>query len=373
MGLQFTHTNRQRQVICLLGLPIDVVTMDETVQRIREAARTQQRIFLSTPNLNFLIGCMHDADFRKSVIDSDMSVADGMPLIWMSRLLGVPLPERVTGSGLFERLHTEPLPEGEEPIKVYFFGGQPGAAEAAYRSLNSKAGGLTCVGYETPGFGSVEDMSTSDVLARINASGADFLIVALGAVKGQRWIQRNRAQLRVPIISHLGAVVNFAAGNINRAPAWMQKTGLEWLWRIKEEPLLWRRYWSDGKILLSLVFNNFLPHALWLRRHTPKTAGRMTLIGQADYTTLKIQGFIPDPIPNEILHKLKIASMSNNPVTLDLTHCNGFGPSFAGQLLLLKKHLDIRNQKLETGPASPQINSLLEWNRLNSPTVKNEK
>ena len=372
MGLQLTHTSRPRQVICLLGLPIDVLTMDETVQRIREAARTQQRIFLSTPNLNFLIGCMHDADFRKSVIDSDMSVADGMPLIWMSRLLGVPLPERVTGSGLFERLHTGPLPEGEEPIKVYFFGGQPGAAEAAYRSLNSKAGGLTCVGYETPGFGSVEDMSTSDVLARINASGADFLIVALGAVKGQRWIQRNRSQLRVPIISHLGAVVNFAAGNINRAPAWMQKTGLEWLWRIKEEPMLWRRYWSDGKSLLNLVFNNLIPHALWLRRHTPKTAGRINFINQAGYTILEIQGFIPDPIPEEMLQKLEIAAISNNPVTLDLTQCNGFRPSFAGQLLLLKKYLDTQNQRLEIKATSTQIDSLLKWNRLNFSTENNK-
>ena len=184
MVSRLIRAKKPRDVICLFGLPLDVVTMDETVQRVREAARKQQRLFLSTPNLNFLISCVRDAEFRQSIIDSDMSVADGMPLVWMSRLLGVPLPERVTGAGLFECLRTDPLPPGDVPLKVYLFGGPPGVAEAAGQTLNTMVGGLICVGYETPGFGSVEDMSAPDVLARINASGAEFLIVALGAING---------------------------------------------------------------------------------------------------------------------------------------------------------------------------------------------
>ncbi len=273
----------KNRVVCLLGLPLDAVTMDETVQRVREAARTRQRLFLSTPNLNFLIGCRHDAAFRQSVIDSDMSVADGMPLVWLSRLLGTPLPERVTGSGLFERLRSDPLPAGEAPLKVYFFGGAPGVAQAASQQLNAMGGGLVCVGHESPGFGSIEDMSSAETLARIDASGADFLVVALGAAKGQAWIQRNRARLQVPVLSHLGAVINFAAGTVSRAPAWMQKTGLEWLWRIKEEPALWRRYWRDGKALLTL-----LPHALWLRRQA-RRAPAATLTDDSGFRRLGIE------------------------------------------------------------------------------------
>ena len=97
-------------------------------------------------------------------------------------------------------------------------------------------------------------------------------MVSLGARKGQAWIERNRARLSVPVVSHLGAVVNFVAGRLRRAPLWMQRTGLEWLWRIKEEPTLWRRYASDGWALLGLLLTRVLPYAWHRRRHPPAAA-----------------------------------------------------------------------------------------------------
>jgi len=90
------------------------------------------------------------------------------------------------------------------------------------------------------------------VLQAINASQADFLVVALGAKKGQAWILHNLEHLQVPVVSHLGAVVNFVAGTVQRAPAAWQRAGLEWLWRIKEEPALFGRYWNDGLALFGL-------------------------------------------------------------------------------------------------------------------------
>lgn len=254
-----------RNPVRVLGLPFDAVTLDEAVQQVRDAVRVRRRLFLSTPNLNFLMACQHDAAFRASVIESDLSVADGMPVVWLSRLLGTPLPERVTGADIYARLRNNPLPPGYAPIRVYFFGGPPGAAAAAGRRLNAESSSLVCVGHETPGFGSVDDMSGDTVRERINASGADFLIVALGAAKGQAWIQRNRAHLQVPVVSHLGAVVNFEAGTVSRAPGWMQRAGLEWLWRIKEEPALWRRYGRDGAALAGLIVRELLPRMLRLR------------------------------------------------------------------------------------------------------------
>lgn len=258
-------TRDERDLVHLLGLPFDRVTMDDAVRQVLEAVRTRRRLFLSTPNLNFLVAAQRDPAFRASVLDSDLSLADGMPLVWMSRLLGTPLPERVAGSSLFERLRDEPRPAGVDPIRVYFFGGPPGAAEAAARRLNGQGGGMVCVGFESPGFGTVEDMSGEEVIARINAAGADFLVVALGAEKGQAWIQRNRSRLQAPVLSHLGAVVNFAAGTVSRAPVWMQRAGLEWVWRVKEEPRLWRRYAGDARALASLLLRRVLPDALALR------------------------------------------------------------------------------------------------------------
>jgi len=353
-----------REVICLFGLPFDVVTMGQTVRLVREAVGSRQPLFLSTPNLNFLIGCQHDAAFRQSVLDSDLSVADGMPLIWMARWLGAPLPERVTGSGLFERLRDEPPPPGQAAIKVYFFGGPPGAAEAASLSLNAGALGMVCVGFETPGFGSVADMSTPDVLARINASGADFLVVALGAVKGQAWIQRNRAQLLVPVISHLGAVVNFAAGTVNRAPVWVQKSGLEWLWRIKEEPTLWRRYWGDAKALVSLMLGQLLPHARWLRRQPIPAPATLSLLPDGQNHRLSLQGAVFDPLPVAMLITLQQAATVTTPLLLDLTQATGFGPGFAGQLLRLAQAMRLQNKPLQITRLPPLMKRLFGWNGL---------
>lgn len=252
-----------RDIHCLLGLPFDAVNLTETVTRVRDAASRQQRYFLSTPNLSFLIGCLADSGFRDSVVNSDLSIADGMPLVWMARLLGLPIRERVAGSGVFEALRGDRA----HRMTVYFFGGPEGVAERACQKLNMEAAGMVCAGHDCPGFGSIDDMSSESVIARINASGADFLVVALGAKKGQAWIVRNRDRITVPIISHLGAVVNFVAGTVHRAPVWMQRSGMEWLWRIKEEPGLWRRYLGDGLALLTLLVRRVIPYAWYLRRH----------------------------------------------------------------------------------------------------------
>lgn len=353
----------QGEVICLFGVPLDVVTMAQTVQRVRDAILSRRRLFLTTPNLNFLMACQHDAAFRQSVLESDLSVADGMPLVWMARWLGVPLPERVTGSGLFERLRQEP-PPGHAAIKVFFFGGPPGAAEAASLSLNADVRSMVCVGFETPGFGSVADLSTPDVLQRINASGADFLVVALGAVKGQAWIQRNREQLTVPVISHLGAVVNFAAGTVSRAPVWVQKIGLEWLWRIKEEPALWRRYWTDGTALLALVFGQLLPHARWLRRQRSAVPGSLSLAPEGRVRRLSLRGAAMDPLPAQMLATLQQAAADDTPLLLDLSQAQGFGPGFAGQLLRLEKAMAEHQQALQIVPLPLTIQRLFVWNGL---------
>ena len=248
--------NFNRNVYSLLGLPFDAVSLDEAVAQVKSAIEKRTPCFISTPNLNFLIASQRNADFRKSVIRSDLSLADGMPIVWLARLVGIPIPGRVAGSDLFEALRND----SEKRIKVYFFGGAPGIAERAAGKINAEGKGMECVGFESPGYGSVRDMSTAATLEKINQSGADFLVVSLGAEKGQAWIEHNLAALEVPVVSHLGAVVNFVAGNVQRAPPWMQKTGLEWLWRVKEEPELWRRYWSDGTACIKLLISNVIPY-----------------------------------------------------------------------------------------------------------------
>ncbi len=180
----------------------------------------------------------------------------------MARLLQIPLPERVAGSNLMEVLFAE---KNGSPIRVYFFGGEPGTGERACQVINQANAGLRAVGHYCPGFGAIEAMSSDDIIDEINRHEIDFLIVALGARKGQAWIEKNRHRLKAPAISHLGAVVNFFAGTVKRAPVWMQRVGLEWLWRILEEPSLWKRYFFDGLRFAKLLLANVIPYAIWIR------------------------------------------------------------------------------------------------------------
>jgi N-acetylglucosaminyldiphosphoundecaprenol N-acetyl-beta-D-mannosaminyltransferase len=261
-----------RPLTCILGLPFDAIGASEAVERIRDAAFSGERCFVSTPNLNFAMAARVDARFRDSVLRSDLSLVDGMPLVWFARLTGTPLQERVSGADVFEAL----MAHGGPPISVYLFGGPPGAAALASEAINRSGGGVRCVGFDTAGFGSVESMSDDERIDRINRSGAQFVVVSLGAGKGQAWIEHNAPRLTAPVLSHLGAVVNFAAGTVRRAPPWMRPFGLEWLWRIREEPFLWRRYWKDGLGAVRLVATRVLPDALavrwwrvYARRHAP--------------------------------------------------------------------------------------------------------
>ena len=242
--------------IALLGLTFDPVSSAQAQAFITGAIQSRQKLVFATPNVNFAAAAAHDRVFRSQVLGCGMSVADGMPLVWISRLLGLGIPERVAGSSLFESLQRA---ETTRPLRVFFFGGDPGVAEAASAAIAAGSRGMTPAGHFDPGRGSVEDMSSDGIIERINAAQADFLCVALGAVKGHHWIARNAARLDVPVISHLGAVVNFVAGRISRAPAWMQQCGLEWMWRILQERSLLRRYLRDAWWLAGAFATQVLP------------------------------------------------------------------------------------------------------------------
>jgi N-acetylglucosaminyldiphosphoundecaprenol N-acetyl-beta-D-mannosaminyltransferase len=349
-----------RQVFCLLGLPFDAIDMTTAVQRTRQAAASRRGLFISTPNLNFLIGCSADDEFRNSVINSDLSIADGMPLVWVARLLGIPIRNRVTGSGLFERLRTE----SSQSMSVYFFGGPEGVAERARRTLNAENTGMTCVGDDCPGFGSIEAMSSDAVITRINTSGADFLVVALGAKKGQAWIVHNRARITVPVISHLGAVVNFVAGTVSRAPLWMQRSGLEWLWRIKEEPALWRRYWQDGVAFVRLLVTRVLPHA-WYRMSHPLSAAELERAAvQMDDATeafiIRLQGGWSNANLDPLRQGFARAAGADKDVTLEMRGVSQVDSAFVGLVMLLHGHQIAHGVALRVVEPSQEVKRVFE-------------
>ena len=375
-----------RDVWCLLGLPFDALTMSQAIEQVRATAASRARCFVSTPNLNFVVEAEADESFRDSVINSDLSLADGMPLVWLARVLGVPIPERVAGSDLFETMRsqdtTDAMPgSAAQAFTVFFFGGPERAAERACERLNADGGGLRCVGWHYPGFVGLDEMSRQDIIAKINASGADFLVVSLGARKGQAWIVHNLPRLRVPVVSHLGAVVNFLAGSVSRAPPWMRKVGLEWLWRILEEPALVRRYAGDGLALLRLILTRVLPYMLWrwsrrlftkpaVHAHVSVPLPAADRLGADSHSThaadegcrIVVSGALLAEDLGPLRRAFRKAAASGLDVTVDLDGVVGVDGAFLGLLMMLRKEVNAGRRRLRIERASGRIRRIFWLN-----------
>ena len=358
----------QRNVYCVLGMPIDAIDMAKAVGRIEAAAKSEAPFLISTPNLNFLVNSRLDPEFRESILNSDLCPADGMPIVWIARLIGAPIKTRVAGSDIFEALKDPD--RCTRRLSVFLFGGTEGVAAAAARTLNGVPAGLSCVGTIDPGFGAVDEMSSDDVIATVNASGADFLAVSLGAKKGQLWLQRNHQRLTIPVRVHLGAAVNFQAGTVKRAPPSVRKWGLEWLWRIKEEPHLWRRYWNDGCVLLRLLLTRVLPLAIatrWYRLRWQHQAQDLLVETTQDHqsTTIGLRGVATEKHVGKAISRFgEVLAKKQKIIIVDLSDTRVIDARFFGLLLTLRKQLKGQGAKLIFTGASRRIERMFRLNEL---------
>ncbi len=354
-----------RNIWCLLGLTFDAINTDQAAIEILSAANEHRRCFLSTPNLNFLCGAQKDPAFRESVINSDLSIADGFPIVLTAKLLGIPLPERVAGSSLVEFLYRR---NTDVPLKIFFFGGEPGVAEKASFAVNQKPSGLVSVGNYTPGFGSVEDMSKPEIIETINQHDVEFLIVAISAKKGQAWIELNRHLLKAPVISHLGAVINFFAGTVKRAPVIVQRTGFEWLWRIYQEPSLWKRYYDDGLQFLSLLACNIFPYWLWLKFNAVNSDDQpvtiQTSITAENRYQMVLSGNCAHGTIMPLRTEYKKAVGEKRDVVIDLQHVKTIDSAFLGLSLILYKHLKTSGHSVKFINFNKNISRILKWQKV---------
>jgi N-acetylglucosaminyldiphosphoundecaprenol N-acetyl-beta-D-mannosaminyltransferase len=270
----------------------------------------------------------------------------------------------VPGSNLFEALHAS-----TEPLGVYFFGGPEGVAEAACQSL-AHSQSLHCAGFTSPGFGTVEKLSQQAILEPINDSGADFLVLALGAKKGQAWMLRNLSAIKIPVVAHLGAVINFTAGSVRRAPAWMQRAGLEWLWRIREEPQLWRRYLWDGITLIKVALTRIIPYAIWLRLYRRGVRERFAVEithnpdRKADGVSLCLMGACCyDQRPGFVM-ATQAAVVGTGDIYVDMGRVTFLDPAGLGLILQLEGIALRRSSVLRITDLAPQLHPVLRWNAM---------
>ena len=347
-----------REVYGVLGIPVDVIDMAAALRKIEIAAAGRTPFLLSTPNLNFLVTSRLDPEFRESLLISDLCPADGMPIVWLARLLGVPIKERVAGSDIFETLMS--ARHATQRLSVFLFGGAEGVAAAACEKLNAEPGGMTCAGSFYPGFCTVDEMSTDTIIDSVNSSNADFLVAALGAKKGQAWLLRNHDRLRIPVRVHLGAVVSFQAGTVTRAPTVMRKWGLEWLWRIKEEPQLWMRYWDDGFVLLQLVLTHVVPLVIlsrWHRLRWGRKALNLLIKRTEDHKSviLSINGDATVQNVGNALPYFQDAVAAAKDIVINFTDTRLIDARFLGLLIMINKTLKRHQLRLTFTGISPRI------------------
>lgn len=232
-----------------LNTEVDNLSMDEALKRIDKLVIERKPSYVVTPNVDHIVKLDSDKKFREVYEDADLILTDGMPLIWISKLKGTPIKEKVSGSDLFPKVCELSARNG---YRVFLLGAAEGIAEKAAKNLQNKYKGLRIVGTYSPKYGFEKDKKEIDKISSIiKLAKPDILAVGLGAPKQEKFIHEFKDKLEVPVSLAIGASIDFEAGNVERAPKWMQNNGLEWMYRLYKEPKrMYKRYLvEDLKIL----------------------------------------------------------------------------------------------------------------------------
>lgn len=254
--------NTSHARLWLARVPIDAVDMtgaiDWLAQRI---ASSSEPLLVMGPNAHIVVTAKRDPGLQRALAAADLCVADGISVVMASRLLGTPVPQRVTGGDLMENLCRY---ASQSNLSVYFFGGLPGAAEKAAQELSARYPALRFAGCWCPPLGfELDPLLSEHALERIRAARPDILCVALGVPKQEIWMHQHVRSLPVRLAIAVGAALDTQAGLRKRAPRWSHRIGLEWLCRLVMEPRrLWRRYLIGNSIFVWIVLRAWLDQRL---------------------------------------------------------------------------------------------------------------
>jgi N-acetylglucosaminyldiphosphoundecaprenol N-acetyl-beta-D-mannosaminyltransferase len=229
---------------------VDVLTFNEALGEIEALVDRKRGGAVFTPNVDHVVKAATNPAFTQAYECASLSLADGMPLLWASPLLGCSLPERVAGSDLLMPLLEMSARRG---WRVYLLGGAQGVAEAVAKLLTEKMG-ITVAGWDDARISSDGSDPSGATIERVRAAKPDLVFVALGPPKQELWIHRASTALGPAVALGVGASLDFIVGRYRRAPAWMGRFGLEWLFRLLQEPRrLWRRYLVEGPRFVSII------------------------------------------------------------------------------------------------------------------------
>ena len=241
--------NGQVSAVTILDVPVHGVTTEKALEQV-ELFMSESRLHqIATVNPEFIMKAQEDESFHKVLQDSDLCLPDGIGLLFASRWLGQPLPERVAGSDFVYKLAAL---SAEKGWRLFLLGAEEGVAQEAASVLTDKYQGLVIAGTCS---GSSTTSENEAIVEQINTSQADILYVAFGAPRQDKWIDRNRESLEtVRVAMGVGGSLDFITGRTVRAPLWIQRLGLEWLHRLIKEPWRWRRMMVLPRFAAKVAF-----------------------------------------------------------------------------------------------------------------------
>jgi N-acetylglucosaminyldiphosphoundecaprenol N-acetyl-beta-D-mannosaminyltransferase len=265
---------RGRDRVQIGTLFVDRLTFTDALEAICDLVRGGRGGAVFTPNVDHVVTAEDDVAFRQTYSRASLSLADGMPVVWAARLLGRPVPEKISGSDFIEPLLARAAASG---FRVYLLGSTAEVAGKAAGVLRAR--GVEVCGTDSPIVGDPHSAADRQpIVARLRSARPDLVLVAFGAPKQEFFIDGARADVPGAVFVGIGASLDFLAGAVRRAPRWMSRSGLEWLYRLAQEPRrLWRRYLVRDPRFARIVARNFVEQRLTGRRPAlplPRAAAR---------------------------------------------------------------------------------------------------
>ncbi len=240
----------------ILGVPISAINLNSAVDTIAGWIGESQRHYVCVCNVHTVMECTRSESIRRIYHRAGLVTPDGMPLVWVTRLMGFQGVERVYGPDLMLAVMERSTQRG---WSHFLYGGAPGVAERLSSRMTAAFPGIKIAGEISPPFRPLTPLEDADVIKRINDSGADIVWAGIGAPRQERWMADHREPLSAPVLIGVGAAFDFLAGVKAQAPRWMMRSGLEWLFRFACEPRrLWRRYLLNNPLFMWFVLLQFL-------------------------------------------------------------------------------------------------------------------
>jgi N-acetylglucosaminyldiphosphoundecaprenol N-acetyl-beta-D-mannosaminyltransferase len=329
------------KTVAVLGIPFHNVTMEETIGLLEEQIQEGGFHQIATANVDFLKNAIADEHLRSTLCSCDVVIPDGMPVVWISRLLGTPLKERVTGIDLVSRLAER---SAERGYGIFLLGSSEVRSQLAAHTLTKRYPGLRIVGRYAPPPQSLDKMDHEEILRRIEEARPDILLVAFGNPKQEQWLNMHRNRLKVPVCIGVGGTLDSLSGSLNRAPRWMQSAGLEWFHRMLQEPhRLASRYLSDAFCLLR-----HLPQYLTASASQPHRAAESG-ISYRQIGNTRLIAAIGD-LTGAALDEFNTLSLGacgqGMNIVLDLTKTAYLSPESLGSLIFLESRMRRRREQL---------------------------